>query len=131
MRRALLLLPLAAAPPAAGPAPAASPRPVILSVDYGRAPAPRRGHELRIRARDRDGQIVGVTAEVAPRGPVVHADGFCNLGGARNGRARTYRLPVRRLARGRHRVTVEVTSSTCAAEPRVQSAGGTFTVTAG
>ena len=96
-----------------GPAPARaeepSPPPVIRSVRYGRfrpRGAARAYWALRIRARDPDGQIVAFGVNSG------HADGGCGLQVDENGKWQTLYLPMR-LRRGRHRLRVQVESSSC------------------
>lgn len=90
--------------------------PRLLDVRYGNLRAPgadRRRRQVRLRAVDPDGQIVGFGVDG------VHADGLCGLGGRRNGEPVDNYLPLE-LSPGRHRLTIELTSSTCTARPDLQ-----------
>jgi hypothetical protein len=103
--------------------------PVILSAEYGRTRPPgaeRSFYALTVRARDADGQIVGMgygqvqPPGEPPGGPAAVADGGCGLGGKRDGELETWRLPVGRLDSGTYRFAITATSSTCDDDPQLQ-----------
>lgn len=105
------------------------PQPRILTVSYkashefktgGRQPA------IVVRARDRDGRIVRVT--VKGRRIAVGTSGGCGRRGSPRGALHRYFLPVRRLPRGPHRLSVRAQSSSCDTAKLTQSVTRKVTV---
>jgi hypothetical protein len=110
----------------------ASPPPQILSAVYGLfrlAGAQTSYSALRVRTRDPDGQVVGlswhqVSPADSPQGGGT-ADGACGLATKRNGAVGTWYLPMT-LAPGAYQFEFELTSSPCAATGGLQAARQTI-----
>ena len=115
----------------------ANARPKILSVSYGLF-QPRGASKpylaLRVRTRDRDGQVVALEwTQVSPppdRPGVAVADGGCGLAARRNGAVGTWYLPMT-LPPGSYRFRFKLSSSSCAGRGRPQTVRQTVGFNAG
>lgn len=102
--------------------PRSTPRPVFLSLTYGRfrpAGATKSYFAFRLRAREARGQVVEVDfQEIDRRGAPVGVGGDalsrCGIGGRHSGGIETFYLPVaQKLKAGTHRVRVVAYGSAC------------------
>jgi hypothetical protein len=127
MRPILLLLAAIAAgacgggsKPSRDTAPPKASGPTLVRFEYRDAK-----RQLVITARDRSGQVIGLTLQ----GPItLMADGRCGLGGRRNRQTSRFVVPARRLVPGRYRFTVRLTSSSCGGHNTVREAATDVTL---
>jgi hypothetical protein len=105
--------------------------PEILAVSYGRfhpEGADQSTTAIRVRTRDPNGQVIGLGGGTFGSNKGWHADGRCDLGGRRTGRATTWTVPMR-LSPGRHRLSITADSSSCNKRNVIESTEATFGLT--
>jgi hypothetical protein len=106
--------------------------PEVLSVDYGRfrpAGAEKSYTAVRVRTLDPNGTIVGLGGGRVKGDKSWHADGpRCKVGDTKRGEPSTWTVPWR-LPRGRHRIRITATSSSCDSRDIVESTEATFGLT--